>query len=623
MFFRLQLYIAGFLICANSFAATYDFSYSGRLVDNTGRPLDGPVALKASFFHSETGATSILDVTSGLTQVPLSEGVFQIKLSLSDSDFQRVFPGVNQSVYIQITDLTHSSNQPYDRQQLTILPYAGKIPIDTSQFSWDSLGQLRFTASTTADFSSAGPIGSTTPNTAIFTTVTTNRTSSATSGSVVNVTISPTYNQASGTAANTDLLINRTETAVGSGTQRLIDAQVGGTTMFNVSNAGNGYFGGNVGIGTTSPAATLNTVNSSSSLSYASIIENLHVSNSQIVTKFISRSTAAVNSFGMLNGYRATNTANSGNGFHFSLDNSANAEKEYGGIGVGIESNTAGAEGGFITLQTTSAGTTRQDRMRITAAGNVGIGTASPITRLSNSSAAVTDASGVSGTGSSLSWVSSTGGGYAAAISNSSSVAGRNGLLVKTSQNDSSTFILKLESGGVNQVSARADGNFGIGNTNPSQKLAVGASGDGSVAIANSWTTYSDKRLKKNVSVIDNALEKISKITGVFFNWKKGDDSSRQIGVMAQDVEKIFPELVKEGSDGIKSVDYPKLVAPMIEAVKSLKSKVERLTKENIAMKQDNDVLKHDNTALKEGLFSIREYLCKKEPDASICKGQP
>lgn len=65
-----------------------------------------------------------------------------------------------------------------------------------------------------------------------------NVTSTATSGSVINTAITPTYNQTSGTAANTDLLINRTETAVGSGAQYLADFQVGGVSQFNVTNAG-------------------------------------------------------------------------------------------------------------------------------------------------------------------------------------------------------------------------------------------------------------------------------------------------------------------------------------------------------------------------------------------------
>ena len=69
-------------------------------------------------------------------------------------------------------------------------------------------------------------------------------------GTMVGVSIIPVYNQ-SGAAAATDLLINRTETAVGSGSQRLFDAQVGGASKFAVLSSGN------VGIGTTAPSATL------------------------------------------------------------------------------------------------------------------------------------------------------------------------------------------------------------------------------------------------------------------------------------------------------------------------------------------------------------------------------
>ena len=71
-----------------------------------------------------------------------------------------------------------------------------------------------------------------------------NSTFSNTSGTSAAVAIIPTYNQTSGTAANTDLLINRTQTAVGSGAQNLIDAQVGGTSKFKVSNTGAATFAG-------------------------------------------------------------------------------------------------------------------------------------------------------------------------------------------------------------------------------------------------------------------------------------------------------------------------------------------------------------------------------------------
>lgn len=67
----------------------------------------------------------------------------------------------------------------------------------------------------------------------------TGATSTSTSGTNTIISITPTYNQVSGTAANTDLLINRTQTAVGSGAQLLIDAQVGSASKFSVNNVGN------------------------------------------------------------------------------------------------------------------------------------------------------------------------------------------------------------------------------------------------------------------------------------------------------------------------------------------------------------------------------------------------
>lgn len=92
---------------------------------------------------------------------------------------------------------------------------------------------------------------------------------SNTAGSSQAVTISPTYNQTSGTSANTDLLINRTETAVGSGVQRIIDAQVGGVSKFSISNTGDtistGILRSNTGFninGTDGLSATINVMGS-------------------------------------------------------------------------------------------------------------------------------------------------------------------------------------------------------------------------------------------------------------------------------------------------------------------------------------------------------------------------
>ena len=88
----------------------------------------------------------------------------------------------------------------------------------------------------------------------------------------------------------------------------------------------------------------------------------------------------------------------------------------------------------------------------------------------------------------------------------------------------------------------------------------------------------SDQRLKKNIKSLDNALDKITKLKGISFNWRKDEfpkrsfNDKKQIGVIAQEVEKQFPELVSTDNEGYRSVAYSNLVAPLIEAVKTLKN---------------------------------------------------
>jgi hypothetical protein len=95
------------------------------------------------------------------------------------------------------------------------------------------------------------------------------------------------------------------------------------------------------------------------------------------------------------------------------------------------------------------------------------------------------------------------------------------------------------------------------------------------------YYSSSDRRLKENIKQIDGkkALEKLSEINGVSFNWKA--DGREEIGVIAQDVEKVFPELVSTNEKtGYKTVAYSNLVGPLIEAVKYQQEEIEQLKKE-------------------------------------------
>ena len=99
---------------------------------------------------------------------------------------------------------------------------------------------------------------------------------------------------------------------------------------------------------------------------------------------------------------------------------------------------------------------------------------------------------------------------------------------------------------------------------------------DGDV-IAYSTTTPSDERLKENVKVIENPLEKLDKLRGVTFDWIDREDK-RSGGIIAQELEKVMPELVREvdslkNEDSFKAVDYNGLIGLLIEAVKELSDK--------------------------------------------------
>jgi hypothetical protein len=89
----------------------------------------------------------------------------------------------------------------------------------------------------------------------------------------------------------------------------------------------------------------------------------------------------------------------------------------------------------------------------------------------------------------------------------------------------------------------------------------------------------SDKRLKDNITPIDNALDKVNKLGGYEFDWNNKQDSyqGHDIGVVAQEVEAIFPELVITRDNGFKAVKYEKLVAVLIQATKELSAKVKEL----------------------------------------------
>lgn len=132
----------------------------------------------------------------------------------------------------------------------------------------------------------------------------------------------------------------------------------------------------------------------------------------------------------------------------------------------------------------------------------------------------------------------------------------------------------------------------GIGTNAPSQKLhVVGDVLVTGVVTATNIAAPSDRRLKTNIESIPDALTTVSQLNGVAYNWIKDDPSTAktEFGLIAQDLEKIIPELVKTNADGFKSVNYVSLIPFLIEAIKTQQKEIEQLKAENSAMKATLD----------------------------------
>jgi hypothetical protein len=91
---------------------------------------------------------------------------------------------------------------------------------------------------------------------------------------------------------------------------------------------------------------------------------------------------------------------------------------------------------------------------------------------------------------------------------------------------------------------------------------------------------YSDVRLKKDINPLENVLPDVMKLNGYTYYWKNNKDTTEQIGVIAQEVQKIFPELVQADNKGILGVNYVQLVPVLITAVKEQQKEIDDLREE-------------------------------------------
>ncbi|MBI4451855.1 tail fiber domain-containing protein [Candidatus Woesearchaeota archaeon] len=223
-----------------------------------------------------------------------------------------------------------------------------------------------------------------------------------------------------------------------------------------------------------------------------------------------------------------------------------------------------------------STGVTSQ--LAISNAGNIGIGIATPNYKLE-----IIGDAGVKKTGEVL-------------ISlNNAEQNGRNYMLVSAGSAGGigvGKFSIYDKTADLSRLTIDASGNVGIGTVTPAEKLEV----NGNVQAA-AYYYSSDALLKTNINPL-NGLGIISNLHGVSFDWK--ENGNHDMGLVAQDVEKVLPELVTTNSNGMKSVKYGSLIAPLIEAVKELGQQNTNQSKKIKELEQQIAKLQDEINELKE-----------------------
>ena len=123
-------------------------------------------------------------------------------------------------------------------------------------------------------------------------------------------------------------------------------------------------------------------------------------------------------------------------------------------------------------------------------------------------------------------------------------------------------------------LAVHGSGRVGVGTATPRNTLEVVAGG---TTLADAWITRSSRRFKSNIQPLEAALEKVERMQGVSYQDKS--DGKREIGVVAEEVEQIVPEVVSRDpkTNEVQGVDYSRLAALLIEAVKSQETEIRQL----------------------------------------------
>ena len=132
-------------------------------------------------------------------------------------------------------------------------------------------------------------------------------------------------------------------------------------------------------------------------------------------------------------------------------------------------------------------------------------------------------------------------------------------------------------------------GNVGIGTSTPGNTLTV----NGTAWVTSGNWSGSDIRWKKDIAPLQNSLDEVMQLKPVSFNWRKDEfptlrfNDGRQLGLTAQEVEKVIPELVSTNPEGYKGISYEKLTPVLVSAIQEQQKQIKDLRAEVAELKKE------------------------------------
>lgn len=171
--------------------------------------------------------------------------------------------------------------------------------------------------------------------------------------------------------------------------------------------------------------------------------------------------------------------------------------------------------------------------------------------------------------------------------------------------------VLQIYSNNSPRMHFAINGNVGIGTTTPGYRLDVNGTLRGF-----GITDSSDIRLKRDIASLspEEELNRLLQVQGVSYNWKNPDHGKKlQLGFIAQELEKIYPELVETDAQGMKSVNYSHLVAPLVSAMKALYGDLQSLKASLLEKDQRIKVLEQENLQKEKELAELKARMDRLE----------